>query len=63
MTDFGLGKTAKGKHLDRLGETYGLKRKRWLWVFRESDVSFRHRLLLWVLAWHRRPLEEFKSLR
>lgn len=36
---------AQGKVLDRYGEIrYGMKRKRW-WIFRESDTSFKARIL------------------
>ena len=34
---------AKGEDLDRLVETFGVKRKRW-WIFRESDESLRLRV-------------------
>lgn len=36
---------ASGKDLDALAERVGFKRKRWLWPFRERDVTLRTRVL------------------
>ncbi len=36
---------AQGKHLDRVAEMYGLRRKRYAWVLRESDKRLRARCI------------------
>lgn len=35
----------EGKALDNYAHIYGMKRKRWLYIFRETDRSLRARLL------------------
>lgn len=39
---------ATGKDLDRIACLYGFKRKKYFWIFKESDKSFRIRLLSWL---------------
>lgn len=39
-------KPARGKALDAIAITMGLKRKRWFWIFRERDKTLRRRILI-----------------
>lgn len=36
---------AEGKVLDQLAMTYGFKRRRYFWIFKESDRKLRERML------------------
>lgn len=36
---------AKGKTLDQLALQWDMKRKRYLWIFKESDKKFRARII------------------
>ena len=39
---------AEGKDLDQMAKFYGFKRKRYFWIFKESDRAFRERIVKWV---------------
>jgi hypothetical protein len=47
----GLFIPLKGKELDLMAYTYGFKRRRVFWIFKESDRSLRERMM----AFFRRP--------
>jgi hypothetical protein len=42
---------ARGRDLDNLASVYGHQRKRWLWIFRERDKTFRDRVTNAVRDW------------
>jgi hypothetical protein len=40
----GLWNPLRGKALDKMAKGYGFKRKRYFWIFKESDRSLRERM-------------------